>query len=1248
MSNDSQKDNKAETNSNSDIAKNDHSNAVSQPKRFRRFLFWTILLFTTLPPVVLSVWLNSKGIHLNSVSGLHFKHGLSAKKISVSINDTKLEFNNLSLQRRLDKTSGDVSYHIVATKTKLLLPPAATSMLKENNVQLNYIHFYDADFKFTQFKAPLRFSAHARKVTASALHTNSVSGWPNAIQILEDVNVDFNSDPDIALSGTVKHGVITLFFPDYNPSPHYRLPFNDGNFSIAWKQDSTPLKINIGSLVPEWETLYSILEKQIITKMAFAIDFHDPIDSMVLTTDKFHIEEPKYLPQFVERADINNKGYHLGQTIANLAQLPMHKFKVKSFTYGDLILDAKVVLETPLTNTNGKTEQKKHKKKTGKKLVTQKQIDRKKAIDQAKQQAKDLNITEEARTKAKFIVRGKALAPNPYDLDVTVRHLTKIDAWVNTHLTRSDGNTLYCESKILFKQPLPTYFNCNANFKDTKEFTDRLGLTELPNAKINGPLRIWAKQTSAPLDAPKNKSMLLNNKLATAYYDVGFELPESFEIALNKYALPAGLFKKFNGEHADQSKNKQLADVKMISDGRIEFNVNFYDKLLRVNLKDDSKKISFVNKKTQSAINLNFKDLSCLYPNLQCHINAEIEAKADKIYPMPNSLIKNFNFRTNMVATWANNLLVAKMAKNNISMDNVDVQSIPGFQKSQSKNVNFQLDSLVGLYTQNKQGTVGTFTIYQPADTKASLNSEFVVNRQEGAHSDENRHQSLSRYRADLGIKVNNFYLSQDLKLDDDTPLENVKPNADSANKVPSSKVCNPIIVSLHTPPYKRTRAYSVEELIKHNVYLTTAVTQLNVCKRMSLFTVPLREGIHNPDAFLAKSVSDTSGNINHNKEIDVTLKPLIIRSDYGIVFNVQRNQLKLGKIYSDGHVQLLGNELTLNNQFKNSRKALFADIDLHSNFDSGNSHIKLQRHTFNFTPEQDLKSYYIPVLPIDLNITHGQLTTSADIHINKDAQITGSIGLSSKGITGAYEGYRFGNVHSNVQLALMASNLKTQAPLEISADYLDVGIPMSNPRFVADFDTAKQYYHIAHGSTELYGGNVTITPLTITSLSNIKEVPLKVTGVDLKRVMAIADQDNIELTGKVDGVIPIALDNGSIVIRNASLDTRKPGGVLRYIEGSSIDKKIKAADASSPLNIAKVLENYHYNSIALAFDYAKNGDLSLTTEIKGQNPDFQNGRPIHLNVNLNDNIPKLLRSKDMIYSSNLVAQIKQQLGIQE
>ncbi|WP_305461940.1 intermembrane phospholipid transport protein YdbH family protein [Photobacterium leiognathi] len=126
-----------------------------------------------------------------------------------------------------------------------------------------------------------------------------------------------------------------------------------------------------------------------------------------------------------------------------------------------------------------------------------------------------------------------------------------------------------------------------------------------------------------------------------------------------------------------------------------------------------------------------------------------------------------------------------------------------------------------------------------------------------------------------------------------------------------------------------------------------------------------------------------------------------------------------------------------------------------------------------------------------------------------------------------------------------------------------------------------------------------------------------------------------------------LRLENGSIVIRNATLQTQKSGGVLRYIQGSAIDKKVKEAGAYNPLNIVEVLGNYHYNSIALAFDYAKNGDLSLKTRIEGKNPDFQHGRPINVNIKLNDNIPKLLRSKELIDSSPIVAQIKQQLGVQ-
>ncbi|WP_318469223.1 intermembrane phospholipid transport protein YdbH family protein [Photobacterium leiognathi] len=1189
---------------------------VPQNKRFRRFLFWSILIFVVTPPVILSSWLSTKGIHLNNVSGLTFNNGIAAKKISVSIDNTTIDLENLSLRRNKNKETGDVSYHLFAVKSSVQLPKAATKALADQNIKLNYIHFYDADLKFTHFSTPFRFTAHARKVTSSALHTNSVTGWPNAVQILEDVNVNFDSDPHISLTGNMAKGVITLFFPDYNPSPHYRLPFNDGSFSISWQGDATPFKINIGTMEPQWETLYSILEKQIITNAGFSIDFKHPTESMVLTANKLHLEEPKFLPKFVERADINNKGYHLGQTIANLAQLPMHKFRVKSFTYGDLILDARVLLETP-TADNKKATKKTKKKKKKKKVQTQQDLDKKEAELKAKQQAEELNIAEETHTKAKFIVRGKALAPDPYNLDVTVRHLTKTDARVHTSLVRNDGNRLDCDTVILFAQPLPKYMNCNAKFKGTKEFTDRLGLKGLPDAKINGPLRFVAIQTEAPVDAPKDKRMLVDNKLATAYYDVGFELPESFAISLNKYAIPAGLFKKKAEKTSNKLKEKQLADVQMITDGRIDFNVNFYDKLLRVILRDKKEKISFVNKRTQSSINFDFNDLNCLYPDLQCHINAEVEAQAKTIYPMPESQINDFTFKTHMVATWANHLLIAQMTNNNISMDQVNVKGIPGLQKSLSKDIHFHLDSLIGLYTQDKFKTVGNFTIYQPADTKASLTSEFIVNRNEDFNN--NDHDSLSRYRADLGIKVNNFYLSQEIKL--------IKP-------LPPVKA-KPVVVK------EKTTTDSIDTLLIKKLVELTGLSHLKDLSPQIDFTAPYKVGA---------DIAAIQAKIRAAHQAlyeSVTVKPLQLKSDYDITFSAQRNNQKLGKIYSQGHAQLNGSELNINSKFKNSNHALFADMRLLSNFDTGVSNIKLKRHTFTFTPEQDLKSFYIPVLPIDLNITQGQLTTSADITVNKDKQISGFIDLSTHRITGEYESFRFGNVGSHIHLALSSTGVKTQSPLEISADYLDVGVPMSNPRLLAEFDTSNDYYHIAHGTTELYGGNITIEPITITSLSNIKQVPVTVSGVDLARVIAEADQDNIELTGRIDGVIPIALEDGSIVIRNAKLQTQKPGGVLRYIQGSTIDKKVKEAGTYSPLNIVEVLGNYHYNSIALAFDYAKNGDLSLKTRIEGKNPDFQHGRPINVNIKLNDNIPKLLRSKELIDSSPIVAQIKQQLGVQ-
>ena len=58
-----------------------------------------------------------------------------------------------------------------------------------------------------------------------------------------------------------------------------------------------------------------------------------------------------------------------------------------------------------------------------------------------------------------------------------------------------------------------------------------------------------------------------------------------------------------------------------------------------------------------------------------------------------------------------------------------------------------------------------------------------------------------------------------------------------------------------------------------------------------------------------------------------------------------------------------------------------------------------------------------------------------------------------------------------------------------------------------------------------------------------------------------------------------------------------------------------------------EALSNYHYSIFQTEADYLETGDLELSMTLRGRNPDMDKSRPIHLNLNVTDNIPMLLKS---------------------
>lgn len=1107
------------------------------------------------------IWLGINGITITGLKGLRYDGDVRAELISLRVFDYNVTFHNLSLRYSIDPDDpiAEGSYRLFAKKYEIELSPAATAMLEQQDIYLRYIHFFDATFKFVDFSSPLAINAHARKVTASAAHSDGKE--PAATQIIEQVDVTISNSPHLVISGHSEKGRLNLFFPHYQPSPHYPLRFTDSQFSIAWQGDQTPVTVTIGALHPEWETLNNTLPEQIISKLSLAFDLKNSLPTMKLIAKVAKLEQPKYLPEFINRTDIDSKGFHLGQTIANLARLPINKFKIKSFTYGDLLIDAKVILETPLTATSLTTSNPTASKTEAEPATTETALNqaspsktaaekahhkqqrqrREQARHKVEQQAKDLNIATENKTKARFIVRGKALAPNPYQLEVNIHHLSKTDARVHTIMTRSDGNSLNCDAKIIFQQPLPQYFNCNANFKNTKEFTDRLGLKDAPNAKINGPLRFYAKQITNNL-SNKVQPMVIDNKIVDAHYLVGIELPASFAIELNKYAFAAPFIHSKRNHDSHNNQPKHVANIQMNSDGKINFKVNYNNDLFRVALSDKNETISFKNAKTKSALHFFIDDLNCLYPNLQCHIDANISASINSLQPIIDSKVDDVVFDSKVKATWANNYLVSQLQQTRLQAKKLTFAGIPTLANSSSKDIDFSLKQLIGIF--EKQHDQLALTLYQPKNTQAQLSAKLYA-----------RHQTTTSqaadYKTQLNVKVNKF-------------------------------------------------------LLRHTF-------------------------LFNNDAVIT------------NKDTKKPLsQPLTLSSDFKITMEAaQRNrQQLLPPTNLHGHFLLADNVLNINTTLANPYDDILAQADVNADLIAKKTTVKLHRRTVSFTKEHSLKNYYFPALSLPIEITNGSITTSASFVIDRNNQVTGTANIATNQLSGYYRDIRITQLNSSLYTAFSPKGIRSLRPMALFAQQLNLGVLLTKPSLIIDFDTQADQYNLHRVSANLFGGSISAHGIKRTNSRHLSTIPITVFGLNIEKITDSIDHDGIEFTGILDGTIPISFIDGKPEIHAGVLQSRHPGGVLRYLDGSMIDNKVKAAGHHSPLMVSEILKNYHYRTLAIKVNYARDGVLDTQSHFKGYNPDFQYGRPININLAVEDNILQLIKTINMINASNIEQKI--------
>lgn len=292
--------------------------------------------------------------------------------------------------------------------------------------------------------------------------------------------------------------------------------------------------------------------------------------------------------------------------------------------------------------------------------------------------------------------------------------------------------------------------------------------------------------------------------------------------------------------------------------------------------------------------------------------------------------------------------------------------------------------------------------------------------------------------------------------------------------------------------------------------------------------------------------------------------------------------------------------------------------------FDDGTGFADLEVPEFRFSNENPFSS----LLSLDLpqgDVVAGGIAGAGGIEWS-DGGLEGGMSLRLKDLSGFIAETAFIDLDTDVEFELApAFGLRGAGPLEASLARVDPGLPLEDLRWNYNFDGADGMLEIRQLQASLLGGTVglPILRLDISQLRSARlppELNLVVSDVDLAQVTDLANYDDLAVTGRVSGYLPVRVAADGIRIEDGLIGALRPGGTIRYTPRQPpSDPRMQTVN--------ELLSDYRFETLNSYVRLDESGDLLLRTEITGVNPGVNPDQPINLNVNIEDNIPQLLRS---------------------
>lgn len=266
---------------------------------------------------------------------------------------------------------------------------------------------------------------------------------------------------------------------------------------------------------------------------------------------------------------------------------------------------------------------------------------------------------------------------------------------------------------------------------------------------------------------------------------------------------------------------------------------------------------------------------------------------------------------------------------------------------------------------------------------------------------------------------------------------------------------------------------------------------------------------------------------------------------------------------------------------------------------------------------------------PALLDFNNGRLTGNASLSLapgrdSPDIQL----GLNGKGLAGIYDRSELSGLDARLQLRLDQRQLHLDLT-ELRLEQIDPGMPIGPALLRGTYTAARAQpsqglLKLQQAQASVMGGMLRLDPGQWDLQQSKQVFPLHLQGLDLNQFFTLYPAEGLAGSGLIDGQLPLSIGPAGIEIEQGHLRARAPGGRLEFHSA-----RLRALGRSNPAMqlVTRSLENFHFTTLNSQVNYDRDGKLLLALRLEGRNPEIEQGRPIHFNINLEEDIPTLLAS---------------------